>query len=56
MEIYILPVLHQGLGSYERSQQRLSSTLPAPDGRVVGFCHHGTVVLKEAAETLTPRH
>lgn len=55
-EIYLLPVLHQGLGRDEGSQQRLSSTLPAPDRRVVRFCHHGAVVLKEAAETLTPRH
>lgn len=54
MGIYLLPVLHRGLGSNERSQQCLSSTLPAPDRWVVRFCYHGTVVLKEAAETLTP--
>lgn len=54
--MYLLPVLHRGLGSDERSQQCLSSTFPAPDSRVVRFCHDGTVVLKEAAEALTARH
>lgn len=56
MELHLLPVLHRGLGSDERSQQGLSSTLPAPDRRVVRFSHYWTVMLKEAAEALSPGH